>query len=92
MSWMRIANRKTLEMAAGNEQNAFDAAWDTVRAWPTPERRSLASRILASLDSDEQRLAQRPARDLIGAWRKAGTLDDAATEALLENALVRKHG
>ena len=79
-------------MATSDQQNSFEAVWDTVRTWPTPERRSLASRLLASLGSDETGSPQRPARDLIGAWRDAGSLGDAAVEALLEDELLRKHG
>ena len=78
-------------MATGNQHNSFEAVWDTVRTWPTPERRSLASRLLASLGSDEASSPQRPAMDLIGAWRDAGSLDDAAVDALLEDELLRKH-
>jgi hypothetical protein len=79
-------------MATGNQQNSFEAVWDVVRTWPTPERRSLASRILASLGSDEASPPHRPARDLIGAWRDALSFDDAAIDALLEDELLRKHG
>lgn len=79
-------------MATGNQQDSFEAIWDTVRAWPTPERRSLASRILSSLDSDEANLAKRHPQHLIGAWRDAGPHDDAAVDVLLADELLRKHG
>ena len=54
----------------------------SVRSWPTPERCSLASRILASLPSDEASPPQRAARDFIGARRDTGPLEDAAVEML----------
>jgi hypothetical protein len=79
-------------MATGDQQSSLEAVWDTVRNWPTPERRSLASRILASLDSDKASQRTNSAQELIGAWRDADPLDDAAAEALLEDELLRKYG
>jgi hypothetical protein len=87
---MRI-ERHPKNMATGDQQSMFEAVWDTVRNWPTPERRSLASRLLASLGSDDASPSTRSASDLIGAWRDAAPLDDAAVEALLEEELLRKH-
>jgi hypothetical protein len=78
-------------MATGDQQSSIEAVWYTVRNWPAPQRRSLASRILSSLSSDEAMPATGPASDLIGAWRDAGPLDDAAVDALLEEELLRKH-
>lgn len=80
------------DKAAGDQQSSFEAVWYTVRDWPEPQRRSLTSRIVSSLASGEAVPATRPATDLIGAWRDAGPLDDAAVDALLAEELLRKHG
>lgn len=79
------------DMGTGDLESSFEAVWFTVRDWPEPQRRSLASRILSSLASGEAVPVTRPATDLIGAWRDAGPLDDAAVDALLDEALLRKH-
>ena len=80
-------------MAAANQPGSFDAVWETVRQWPTEDRRSLASQLLASLAADHAESAPKakPA-DLIAAWRDAGPLTDDAVRTLVEEDLLRKHG
>lgn len=79
-------------MASGDQRSSVEAVWDMISALPMPERRSLASRILASLGSDEARPDRSPASNLIGAWCDAEPLDDTAVDALLENEILEKHG
>lgn len=89
----QLEGREALEdMATGDQESSFEAVWFTVRDWPEPQRRSLASRILSSLASGEAVPSTHPATDLIGAWRDAGPLDDAAVDALLGDEILRKHG
>lgn len=80
-------------MSASDHSGSFEAVWEMVRQWPASERRSLASQLLASLAADHAtaRPNTSPA-SLIGAWRDAGPLDDAAIQTLLEEELLRKHG
>ncbi len=87
-----LRDRRVQSMAT-NHLGSFDAIWETVRYWPPDDRRSLASKILASLAAAKETpsLTASPA-DLIGAWRNAGPLSDAAAQALLEDELMRKHG
>ncbi len=79
----------------GSDQSiSFSTVWDTVRQWPADERRSLASQILASLSGEAEvkgDAAKARPSDLIGAWRDAGSLDDAAARAAIEDALIEKH-
>lgn len=79
---------------ASEQSMSFGAVWDTVRQWPADDRRSLASQILASLSGESgvkgEAAKARPS-DLIGAWRDADSLDDAAASAVIEDALIEKH-
>lgn len=77
---------------AASDQLSFEAVWEVVRHWPATQRRSLASQLRASLDADEAAPPRKTsAGALIGAWRDAGTLDDDAVRAVLEEELLRKH-
>lgn len=80
-------------MASESQSASFEAVWNTIRQWPAEERRSLATTIMASLAADQAAaVAKAHPADLIGTWRDAGPIDDAAAQSALEEELLRKHG
>ena len=66
--------------------------WDRVRAWPQPMRVSLASKILRSLEAEQER-PKKSLRDLVGILATdQPPPTDQEVERILEEERTRKYG
>jgi hypothetical protein len=78
--------------------------WERVRAWPTADRISLATRIMKSLEDEPALPKDHPLRqlppaptgniaDIIGLWRDVEPKPtDEELDRILEESIIEKHG
>ena len=73
-------------------QDDLQQVWDRVRSWPQPLRVSLTSRILQSLEAEQER-PKKSLRDLVGILATdQSPPTDEEVERILEEERMRKYG
>lgn len=80
-------------MSTSDTQRLSDV-WREVCQWLPPARRSLASKILRSLETKDASPPheERALSDLIGAWQTQEPCGDKETERILDEVRLGKHG
>jgi hypothetical protein len=70
--------------------------WERVKDWSAEDRRTLATKIIASLagDSASGEPPTKPSSltDLIGAWAAPNPPTDAEVRQIIEDAIIQKYG
>ena len=71
--------------------------WREVSSWPPEQRLALATRLLQSLQREEEPLAiskerQEAFQQLIGIWKTEQPPDDEQVEQILEQERMKKYG
>ncbi len=74
------------------EIDRFADVWSEVSGWPPEKRRSLAGRILESLEQPQATEPPATPSDLIGVWKKGQPPSDREVEEILEEEKMRKYG
>jgi hypothetical protein len=85
---------KTLpgEKPLSTEQtDRFTDVWSEVSGWPDAARRSLASRILESLDEPQTAERRATPTNLIGVWKRGQPPNDEEVEQIVEEEKMRKY-
>ncbi|HEV7224968.1 MAG TPA: hypothetical protein VGN42_19850 [Pirellulales bacterium] len=78
---------------ATSQTNAFDEIWEIVRNWSPPQKRSLATRLLKSLEHAEPARPRKSLADLVGlAATDRSPPTDEEVEQILEEERMRKYG